>query len=530
MHSVSLRRGLLALLLAGAVLAPIGSPATQAAPAPIAACTPVDGFQRWLLSQPRVVDSHFGASLAIADFNRDGAGDLAVGAPRDLGGGQVYVYPGGLVGPGVAAALAHDAATGFGTALATGDVNHDGYPDLVVGAPGAVVLFRGGPGGLATGTRYEAGMAAGDRLGAALAVGDVNGDGYADVAAGAPGRRSGAGGVVVFAGSAAGLGQRRLIVQEHNGGRSEPGDRFGAALAAGDLDGDGQADVVIGAPGEAPGRARAGGAVTVVRGRGPATVITQASLGGAVERGDQFGAALAIGDVNGDRRPELAIGVPGEAPGAAPAGGVTHIVDGALLRQEAAGALTGRGDAFGTAIAIADIDRDGAADVVVGAPGDNDAVLLGGSRTGVHAGRPVTESLTIEPGARMGAVVAIGDLTGDGRPEVVIAAPDMLVAGHAGSGAVRVVAGLTPGLAGVAVVGAPTRTAAVIEVRTTRPVAARVQYRQTGSAAPNETPWTTVNARSRMVLSGLRPATSYEYRGVVGCEVDPLSGGTFRTA
>ena len=528
MHSVPLRRGLFALLLAGAVLAPFGTAATQAAPAPapgpVAGCQPVDGSQRWLLSQPRVVNSHFGTSLAIADFDRNGAGDLAVGAPRDLGGGQVYVYPGGTAGPDLAKALAHDTATEFGTALASGDVNRDGYQDLVVGAPGAVVLFRGGPAGLATGTRYEAGLAAGDRLGAALAVGDFNGDGYADVAAGAPGRRAGAGAVVVFAGSATGLKQARLIVQERNGGRSEAGDRFGAALAAGDLDGDGRAELAVGAPGEAPGRARAGGAVTVVRGRGPATVLTQASLGGAVERGDQFGAALAIGDVNGDRRPELAIGVPGEAPGPAPAGGVTHIVDGALLRQEAAGAVTERGDAFGTAIAIGDIDRDGAGDVVIGVPGE-EALLLGGSRTGVHAGRPVTESLAIEPGARMGAAVAIGDHTGDGRPELAIAAPNMLIAGHAGSGAVRVVAGLTPGLAGITVVGAPTTTSAVLGVRTTRPVLVRIQYRETG-----QTVWTTVLARRRMVLSGLRPATSYEYRGVVGCEVDPLSNGTFRTA
>jgi hypothetical protein len=122
--------------------------------------------------------------------------------------------------------------------------------------------------------------------------------------------------------------------------------------------------------------------------------------------------------------------------------------------------------------------------------------------------------------------VAIGDLTGDGRPEVAIAAPNMLIAGHAGSGAVRVVAGLTPGLAGITVVGAPTRTAAVLEVRTTRPAPVRIQYRETGLDAP----WTTVTARSRTVLSGLRPATSYEYRGVIGCEVDPLSSGTFDTA
>jgi hypothetical protein len=543
MHKRMLQSGLAALLLGGAALLPLTSHAATVTAA--ATCPPVASFQRWLLSRPHIVDEHFGAALAIADFNHDGAGDLVVGAPQDLSGrarsGRVYLYAGSAAGPGAVPRPLDEGTPGggddFGAALATGDVNKDGYPDLVIGAPGrgTVTLFTGGPSGPVR--RSSASAAA-----AALAVGDFNRDGYADVAAGVPGHRRGAGEVVVFPGSAAGLGAPVTFTQLHHGGADEPGDGFGTALAAGDFDGDGYTDLAVGAPGEAPGRLRAGGAVTVLRGSAHGlsggTVLLQSAAGGAVERGDRFGAALAAGDLDGDHRADLLVGVPGEAPGRARAGGVAHLfpggarglTEGTLLRQEDGGGATASGDAFGTGLALADLDGDGKADPVIGAPGDapGGAVALFGGGSARPHGRVVTEAafgLTPAAGSRAGAGLAIGDLTGDGRPELVVAMPGMVVAGQRGAGAVRVAAGLSAGLASVAA------TAGGVKVVPTRATDVRVRYRPAGTTAWRVTPTLHTGGRPVTVaLPGLSARTSYEYDVVVGCVVDPLSAGTLSTS
>src|SRR5690349_10522639 len=160
MHKRVLQRAIFALLLGAAALLPLTT--SHAATAVVATCPPTETLRTWLLSQPRVVGERFGTSLAIADFNRDGFGDLVVGAPGDLVGGRiggrVYVYAGSPTGPGLFPRaidrLSPGTGDAYGAALATGDVNHDGYPDLVVGAPGAqstgaINVFLGGKTGLA---------------------------------------------------------------------------------------------------------------------------------------------------------------------------------------------------------------------------------------------------------------------------------------------------------------------------------------------------------------------------------------------
>jgi len=536
MYKRVLQRGIFTLLLGASALVPLTS---HAAPAVIATCPPTETLRTWLLSQPRVVGEHFGTSLAIADFNRDGAGELVVGAPGDLRGGRVYVYAGSPGGPGLVPRAVDRLSPGdgddFGAALATGDVNHDGYPDLVVGAPGAqetgaINVFLGGKSGLAVrmaGTEAAA-PAPGDRFGASVAVGDFNHDGYGDVAVGAPGRHGGTGAVFVFNGSGyGGLKLPYLVSQAHNGGVDEAGDRFGAALAAGDFDGDGYADLAVGTPGEAPGKAPAGGAVTVLRGSAKGlhagTVLLQSAAGGAVEKGDRFGAALAT-----DGKGELVVGAPGEAIGKSKAAGVAHVFRGAsgrLVRDDAAV----RGAEFGTGLAVGDVDRDGHADLLVGSPGAAAAELFGVGLRG-HAVTEPMFGLASQPAGRMGGAVAIGDLTGDGRAEVAIAGPDMLIAGQPGSGAVRVASGLSTAVARVDVLVAPAGGTADVRVAATRPNDVRVRFRPAGTDA-----WKTTSAvhstghTVSVPLSGLAKATAYEYQVIVGCTVDPLNAGNFTT-
>ncbi|MGH2964956.1 MAG: hypothetical protein ACRDMH_06205, partial [Solirubrobacterales bacterium] len=313
----------------------------------------------------------------------------------------------------------------FGAALAAADLNGDGRDDLAVGAPGdsvgssagagAVNVIYGSGGGLtATGnqlwTQESPGIAeaaeSGDSLGAALATGDLNGDGKADLAVGVPGEsigtNTGAGAVEVLYGSGGGLTAtgNQLWAQDSAGivDGAEAGDSFGAALAAGDLNGDGQQDLAIGVPAEGIGTTRPGaGAVNAIYGSAAGLTSTgnqlwtqnSTDIKDPAEAGDGFGAALATGDLNGDGEADLAVGVPGESVGTIPSGGAVNAIYGSaagltstgnqLWTQNRANVLDSAetGDSFGAALAAGDVDRDGHADMAIGVPGESVGTAAG---------------------------------------------------------------------------------------------------------------------------------------------------------
>ena len=371
-----------------------------------------------------------------ADFNGDGAADLAIGAPGEsLGPGQgaagvvhvLYGSTGGLTAtgsqlwsqdsPGVAGVA--EAGDGFGGALAAGDFNGDSREDLAVGAGqenqgrGVVHVLVGSASRLtATGSQLWSqgssgvgGMAeVGDGFGAALATGAINPGGHADLAIGAPGEDVGgvmdAGAVNVLYSSGGGLtaAGNQVWSQDSPGvaGIAETQDFLGSALAAGDYNGDGRADLAAGAPGETLAVvAEAAGAVNVLYGSAGGLTATgnqvwsQDSPGVAniTQPRDLFGSALAAGDVNADGRAELAVGVPGETVDEPPTfiaePGVVHVLVGSpggltgtgsqLWSQDSPGIAEQAedGDRLGTALAIGDFNGDGPADLTVGAPGEN---------------------------------------------------------------------------------------------------------------------------------------------------------------
>ena len=200
-----------------------------------------------------------------SDFNGDGWGDLAVGSLDEDVNGQnsagginiIYGSSSGLSKNSRANAFftqdspgcpeTPEAGDQFGFALATGDFNKDGYSDLAVGAPreglgglheaGIVQIFYGTSGGLrcsASSTRLKGGGGpdSGDFFGWALAAGDFDQDGDADLAIGSP-SISGFGMVTVLNGSSFGLQQasaQLLFLSD-----AEPGDFFGGSLAAGNF-------------------------------------------------------------------------------------------------------------------------------------------------------------------------------------------------------------------------------------------------------------------------------------------------------
>ncbi len=248
----------------------------------------------------------------------------------------------------------------FGAALVAGDFNGDGFADLAIGVPGEnsargrVNVIYGAFGGLTSSgnQRWTQGSdgilddsEGGDVFGAALAAGDFNGDGFADLAIGVPGENSARGRVNVIYGAFGGLtssGNQRWT-QGSDGilDDSEGGDGFGAALAAGDFNGDGFADLAIGVPGENSARGR----VNVIYGAfGGLTSNgnqrwTQGSDGilDDAEGGDVFGNDLAAGDFSSEGFDDLAIGVPGENS----ARGRVNVIYGVGVRPAVGGTVNG---------------------------------------------------------------------------------------------------------------------------------------------------------------------------------------------
>ncbi|MEU0357331.1 hypothetical protein [Streptomyces cyaneofuscatus] len=324
----------------------------------------------------------FGASSAIADLDKDGYADVVVGSPYESVGttkeaGSVVVLWGskkglvsgaalptrvernGYAGRDVAAWSGPDGAqllvvnnntttrltgpftragkpkssylhdeTGWMRSASYGDLNGDKAADrvLVTGRAG------GGSGGLVyvnslrEVSSSERRMTGGDGL--TSAVGDVNGDGYGDVVVGDPdkltaeGRYGHLGGAVhVWFGSANGVAYDKAPMTVHQDTAGVPGsgeryDEFGASVAVADLDRDGKAEIIVGAPGEALGTKARAGTVVVVPGRATGALgagsyaFSQDTAGvpGAVEADDAFGATVGAADLNRDGRSELVVG------------------------------------------------------------------------------------------------------------------------------------------------------------------------------------------------------------------------------
>jgi FG-GAP repeat len=298
----------------------------------------------------------FGFAVAAGDFDGDAFADLAVGAPdEDVGGtvdaGAVSVLSGSAGGLTTAGGALFTQVGSqaepfdlFGFALAPGDFDNDTFVDLAASAPfesvgstvdaGAVSVLAGSAAGLTAAggqlfTQVGGAVEAGDLFGFAVGAGDVNGDAFADLAAGAPAERVGntadAGAVSVLPGSAGGLSAAGGQLFTQVGGAVETGDSFGSALATGDFDGDAFADLAAGAPFENVGSVDDAGAVSVLPGSaGGLTaaggqLFTQDSPGvpGTAQELDLFGSTLATGDPGPAPAPTTAPGAGSRVPAAA---------------------------------------------------------------------------------------------------------------------------------------------------------------------------------------------------------------------
>lgn len=231
----------------------------------------------------------------------------------------------------------------FGRALAVGDFNGDGLDDLAMGAPkedvgslldvGSISINYGSMHGLThvgsiayVATDMTGSLVAGAHLGWSLVAADFNTDGYDDLAIGAPQEDIGsairAGSVYLMRGSSAGLQPWTYLTQDDFSFGVEAGDQFGWSLAAGDLNGDGRPDLVIGSPGEDASEGAVFYALATDAGLyGTHGVLYSQNLPLALQRGDALGASVAVGNVMGGSEDDIVIGVPFKS-GAA--GGAFH--------------------------------------------------------------------------------------------------------------------------------------------------------------------------------------------------------------
>lgn len=379
--------------------------------------------------------AYFGWWVSSAgDLNGDGYSDVAVTAYNDnIGGpaqeGLVYVYHGAAAGLNSTPAIilqSNQTNAWMGRCVSTaGDVNGDGYADLFVGSPrytngeateGVGQIYLGSASGISGAATFlfelnNAGSNLGESVGPA---GDVNGDGYADVIIGA--RIYGSGGAAaVYLGGPYGVNTAPSLSRA--GGTA--GNMLGTSVAnAGDINGDGYSDALVGAPGASNGQAGEGlvyvhyGSTT---GLAAAPSLTlEANVAGA-----QFGASVAsAGDVNGDGYADVVIGAPLNGSGKA------YIYLGSAAGLNAAPALTlSGGSLFGTSVAPAgDVDADGYADVAVGAPGSGLAYVYAGGITGLSSTPSITLSEPPASGQFGCAVFSAGDVNGDGFSDLIVGA------------------------------------------------------------------------------------------------------------
>jgi hypothetical protein len=250
-----------------------------------------------------------------------------------------------------------------------------------------------------------------DFLGSALAAGDYNGDGLADLAAGAAGETlavvaEAAGAVNVLYASAGGLtaAGNQVWSQDSPGvaGVTEPRDLFGSALTAGDFNADGRAELAVGVPGETlgdvPNPIAEAGVVHVLAGSPGGLTGTGSQLwsqdspgiADQAEGSDRLGNALAAGDFNADGPTDLAVGAPGENLNVGFASGVVHALPGSNAGLTAAGSQLWSQDSPGVAGAPEFLDFFGqtlGASVPAGAGG----ATGGGAATGGEPGRPAPQ-------------------------------------------------------------------------------------------------------------------------------------------
>ncbi len=417
------------------------------------AATGLSTTHAWI-AESNQTSALFSRSVGTAgDVNGDGYSDVIVGAPYYDNGqdneGRAYIYHGSALGLSTMPNRwleGNQAHAHFGKSVGTaGDVNGDGYSDVIVGAPehdneemeeGRAYIYHGSATGLSSTANW---VAESDRADALFGysvgtAGDVNGDGYSDVIVGAPGyydEETAGGRAYVYHGSASGLSAAANWTAES--------DRDGADFAcsvgtAGDINGDGYSDIIIGASRHQNGQTYEGRAF-VYHGSRAGLVTTAGWTAESNQANADFGYSVGTaGDVNGDGYSDVIVGARWYDGGQTNEGRA-YVYHGSLTGLSTAAEWTAESDQegahFGSSAASAgDVNGDGYSDVIVGAryydngqADEGRAYVYHGSDTGLYTGA-AWNAESDQEGATFGhSVGAAGDVNGDGYGDVIIGAP-----------------------------------------------------------------------------------------------------------
>lgn len=403
------------------------------------------------------------------DVDGDGKPDLIVG---DRTFNRVLIFFGGNgIGNGAGANAdiiipGGNPGDDFGYTIESADLNGDGKADLVVSAPyhnrstGRVYVFYGPLKKGATAGNASVkidGEAPSSYFGRGLAVGDLSGSATHDLVVSAYGHNTSRGRVYVFEGGALASGSAAQVASCTITNSSSPGmsyDYFGLDVVLGDLDGDGKADLAIGAPGVDPSGMSGAGAVYVIKGsvnfaktanRTPAHLIP----GLGETSGCYLGWKLAIGDVNGDGFADLVAGAP-YYPNFRGLGRV-YVWFGArnFSMKRAATAdvkVTGAATSglLGYDVGAANVSGSSAAELISSAPALNRNtgavyVFLGGSALKSASVTAANLTLNGAAGEFFGRALGASDVNARGMA-------DLLVCASGGTGKVYVFFGDAPGL------------------------------------------------------------------------------------
>ena len=399
-------------------------------------------------------NASFGWSVTTAgDVNGDGYSDVVIGALYYDNGqsdeGRAFVYHGSASGLSATAnwtAESDQASANFGWSVSTGgDVNGDGYSDLIVGArnydngqsdEGRAFVYHGSATGLSATANWTAESDQASALfgHSVSTAGDVNGDGYSDVIVGAvvfDNGQSDEGRAFVYHGSASGLSATANWTAESDQANAY----FGWSLStAGDVNGDGYSDVVVGAFIYDNGQSDEGRAF-VYHGSASGLSATENWIAESDQESARFGSSVSTaGDVNGDGYSDVVVGAPYYDNGQTDEGRA-FVYHGSATGLSATANWTAESDQtdalFGYSVSTAgDVNGDGFSDVVVGAiyydngqTSEGRAFVYHGSATGLSAKANWTAESDQESASFGYSVSTVGDVNGDGYSDVVVGAP-----------------------------------------------------------------------------------------------------------